>query len=461
MINRPTLVRRGALAVPILVVGACGAAAPVPDVALVVIDTLRADALSCYGNPRPTTPGLDRLAREGLLFEELLAHAPNTAPSHASLFTGLHPWAHATSNARHPEFGPGALDDRFVTLAERFAAAGYQTAAITDGLVLGPRWNLLQGFEHVQHDTAGVRAKVDQALALLEEGRDGRPLFLFLHTYQVHMPYTAPEPYARRFDPDYVGVLSATDAAIRESWNEHGEPPSLSLVRDQASFTPRDMEHLVALYHGELLYTDHELQRLWPLLTDALVVVTSDHGEEFGEHGQIGHRQLHRETLHVPLLVRLPGGAGGGRRVSGRVGTIDIHALLLREAGLAPPAGAIDLLALRPGGEGVHHAARTDRLTLGPQVPMDRAVRLGDLALLERSEGDTVMRWVYDMEHDPGALAPLLESAPELEQALERHAAEQDALRAAILGPQGRAVAAPLDDETRRQLRALGYGSGD
>jgi arylsulfatase A-like enzyme len=225
-----------------------------------------------------------------------------------------------------------------VTLAERFASAGYQTAAFTDGAVVGEDWNLLQGFEHVEAKTEGVAAKVDQALEFLANDRDDRPMFLFLHTYQVHMPYTAPEYFASLYDPDYEGVLLKTDRDIRTAWNERGELPPLDLLKDQSSFKEPDLEYLVALYHGELTYTDRELGRLWSRLEKdralgkSVVAVTADHGEEFGEHGQIGHRQLYQETLHVPLIVRLPDRDTAdlaGRRVQGRVGLIDLHDFLL------------------------------------------------------------------------------------------------------------------------------------
>lgn len=449
-----------------------GAGGDAPLLVLVVIDTLRADALSCYGNERPTTPELDALARGGVLFEDVLAHAPNTVPSHASLFTGLSPWAHAAANLEHPERGPAALDDRFETLAERLAAAGWQTAAFTDGAKLGPGWNLLQGFEHVESDTAGVAAKVDQALEFLAHRRDGRPLLVFLHTYQVHLPYTAPGELARRFDPDYEGVLSAPDREIRAAWNERGELPQVDLLERQAEFTARDVEHLVALYHGELAYTDRELGRLLDAvgpggsLGEATLVVTADHGEEFGEHGQIGHRQLFRETLHVPLLVHLPGKAGralAGRRVATRVGVLDVHSLLLSLAGQEPEAGTLDLLDLARGGDRparVHFAERNERLHLGPECPLDRAVRLGSRALLERHEGEGVRRRLHDLELDPDEATPLEGRDPALEARLEEHFQAAARLRDGVLSGDLPDPGAALDGSSRRELRALGYGAG-
>lgn len=443
-----------------------------PDVILVVIDTLRADALSCYGNPRKTTPNLDKLAEEGLLFEEVYSHAPNTGPAHASLFTGFHPWAHAVANIDHPQRGPAQLDDDFVTLAERFSAAGYQTAAFTDGAILGEDWNLLQGFEHVQADPAGVAVKVDQALALLANERDDRPLFLLLHTYQVHMPYTAPAPFGRLYDPDYEGVLLETDLQIRQTWEERGHLPPFKLLKDEAQFTARDYQHLVALYHGELAYTDRELGRLWAGLKQSgtfaksLIAVTADHGEEFGEHGQIGHRQLHKETLHVPLIVRLPEQSAGvalGSRIQGRFGSIDLHDLLLNVSGVWPDPGRNHLMHAAGGAPlqpRPHHAERTDRLHLGPDAPLDRSIRLGDRVLLERFENGHVTRRTFELKSDPTESKPLDLVYEDLEEKLDAHFADQEKLRTELIGESWNQAASPTDAATRRQLRALGYVDG-
>ena len=457
---RPAVLRPAAALA--LALGACGGEqrAARPDVALIVVDTLRADALSCYGNPRPTTPHLDALARSGVLFEQALAHAPNTTASHATLFTGLHPGAHGADNTLVDGGRPAALEDAFVTLAERLAAAGWRTAAFTDGVALGRAWNLLQGFARVECDSAGVAAKIEQALAFLDGPDDGRPRFLFVHTYQVHQPYTAPEPWATRFDPDYDGPLAAPDRANRAAWNEHGELPPHDLAADPARLSARDLEHLVALYHGELAYTDEALAPLLERLDPGWVVaVTSDHGEEFGEHGQVGHRQLFAETLHVPLILRAPDGPRGVR-VRGRVGLLDLHATLLAAAGLDAPDGALDLLDVARGGalpERAHFAQRNDSLHLGQRAPLYRSVRLGPRALIERFESDPPLRLAFDLDLDPAEREPLDVPWDDLAERLARHAAEQDDLRLEVLGADGPAHAPALGDGELRALRALGY----
>ena len=417
-----------------LLAGGCSppeGVSPGCDVVLVVIDTLRADALSCYGNPRPTSPGLDALAAGGVRFDEAWAQAPNTATSHATLFTGLYPWAHRVANLTSRDHGTAGLPPAFETLAERFAAAGYETAAFTDGGPLGEAWNLCQGFERLEARYEGVAAKVDQALAFLETRDPARPLFLFLHTYQTHLPYLAPPEWADRFDPDYDGILRQAAARVRAQRAEGAEvqPDGQLLLADRERFGPRDVEHLLALYHGEVAYTDHELGRLWDSLRArgsldrTLVVVTSDHGEEFGEHGRFGHHQLHRETQRVPLILRFPGGSaalGAGTVVGEPVGLLDLFPTLLEAAGLepGPDTGARSLLpGLRRGrvkprpifAETTEHLYPFD----GRELPFRRSLRHDGRAFLATRQGGVEELAVYDLAADPGETAPLYEaSAP-------------------------------------------------
>lgn len=449
---------------------------PGADVLLVVVDTLRADALSCYGNPRPTTPALDRLAARGARFEECLAQAPNTATSHATLFTGLHPWAHRVANLTSLELGTPGLPDAFETLAERFRAAGYRTVAVTDGGPLGTTWNLCQGFDVLEARYEGARAKVDAALRALDR-RGDEPLFLFVHTYQVHMPYAPPEGFVERFDPGYEGPLTAAVAEVRAA-RARGEEPNDGklLLRDRARFAERDLVHLRALYDAELAYTDGELARLLERVEREggfVVAVTSDHGEEFLEHGELGHVQLHRETLRVPLLLALPDGAWAGTVVAEPVGLVDLFATLCEAAGLPAAAGdsrsLLPLLAGRRRAELPLFAETTEHLYADRPHPWRRAVRSGGSTYLSEipcgpggeARGDAAAR-LYDAA-DPGEERELLAAggasararAEGLAALLERHLERQAELRRAV----GEAAAsfAPPGPETAAELRALGY----
>ena len=469
-----------------LLLAGCGAGAPPApapgaDVVLVIIDTLRADGLSCYGNPRPTTPHLDALAARGTLFEECLAQAPNTATSHASLFTGLPPWTHRVANLTDAETGTAGLPPAFVTLAERFSAAGYQTAAFTDGGPLGTAWNLMQGFETKVGRYEGARAKVDQALAFLESQRDGRPLFLLLHTYQVHQPFAPPREYVERFDPDYTGVLTERVAEVLRgrAAGEEFEPNGKLLMRGKAEFTERDFEHLRALYDAEIAYTDAELERLWARLAAGgdlertVVAVTSDHGEEFGEHGHWGHRQLHRETLRVPLILLVPGGGDTRRRVEERVSLIDLGPTLLAAVGIPDGAegfeaagGGRSLLPVLEGSapDRTSFAATTEHLYLDDaRYPRRRSVRDGARALLVEQRGGPEQTSLFELGDDRGEQHPIHAGDPgfaggaDLARALARQLREAEALRVKLLRGQATQVLLRPDAAELRELRRLGY----
>ncbi len=339
--------------------GGCGAGgeeAPAgPNVLVFLVDTLRADALSCYGCPRNTSPNLDAFAREALLFEEALAPSPYTATSHASLFTSTWPAVHGVWNRTllesgeelHPALAPAAT-----TLAEVFRAGGWATACIADGGWISARRGLDQGFEHFDSDYRGVRDRFDAALEWLRDRPRDRPFFLFLHTYEVHAPYLPPEGYENRFAGDYDGPLRQVLAEAR-AFVEAGEGREDSLTEVHRKFFrpwfdrmgPEDVDFYRALYEAEVSLVDEEFARvlgylrLEGLLEDTIVVVTADHGEAFHEHGSFGHRQVWEEQLRIPCIIRVPGGPRG-LRVPGPVSLLDLMPSLLSACGLPVPEAA-------------------------------------------------------------------------------------------------------------------------
>jgi arylsulfatase A-like enzyme len=469
----------------LLAVLAPGCDEPTPvlrDVVLVSIDTLRADGLSSYGNPRPTSPHLDALARTGFVFEQCYAPAPETAPSHASMFTGLGTAVHRVANLRLADQPTPGLASAFDTLAERFSRAGYRTAAFTDGGPLGTAWDLQQGFQVHHGRLEGVEAKVDRALAFLRASGDERPVFLFLHTYQVHLPYVAPIEWAHRFtDPGYDGVLVEAEASTRAARDDGTlRPDGKILLRDEERFTPRDVEHLKRLYEGEIAFTDHHLQRLWTFLSETgrlertVVAVTSDHGEEFGEHGFFGHRQLHVESLHVPLVLRLPRGTAGddlpvppagGGRVSARVGLIDLYPTLLEAAGLAIPAhaqGRSLVAGLRLGRfeDEPSVALTTAHFYGGGHMRWRQSVRSGSHALLRDVVGGRMELRLYDLSQDAGEHTPLTSGddvSKRLAALLDGAIAEEEQLRASLLAGGSEDAHATPDAATLSELDSLGY----
>ncbi|MBI1382035.1 MAG: sulfatase-like hydrolase/transferase [Planctomycetaceae bacterium] len=496
---RPAAGRRLAAAGALLpAVGALLACGPGPrerpNLALVIVDTLRADALSSYGNPRPTTPHLDRLAQGGVLFERIYAQAPNTATSHATLFTGLEPWVHRVANMTSLEHGTPGLDPRFATLAERLGAAGFRTGAFTDDGPLGKGWGLMRGYQTLEAKLEGVEAKAAQSLAWLDRAEDPeQPFFLTLHTYETHQPFVPPEHWIERFDPGYEGPLRERLAELR-ALEARGERPNdgLVLLADWKRLSARDFEHLRALYDAEVAHTDEVLGRWFEelaargLFDSMALAVTSDHGEEFGEHGQYGHLQLHDETLHVPLILKLPGGAHAGRRIGARLALADLHPTLLELADLGPPREARATSLLGPLADGRWPerpvlAQTTEHLYPPLQgKPALSAIRTERYALLvQRSSAPgapgsgSPEAELYDLHADPGELAAVARRGAEepagstadaarLGTLLARLEGELQGLeraQARILGGAARGLM-PGSKELEHLHAALGYGRG-
>ncbi len=483
-----------------------------PNVLLVSIDTLRADHLSSYGYHRPTSPTLDRWANEGVLFLECFAPTSWTLPSHLSMLTGLGISAHGIDDDRLWQVvgqpgGPSELPLRGTFVPEVLQRAGYRTAGFHSWMYLEERFGFGPGFEVYERirdfeplddeTMAQVEAEmeagggpllrqlrrthpqlfmnqgpvadrvVDRALAWLGELDDPkRPWFLFLHIFDPHDDYTPPEPFDRLFtDPDYDGPIDGRGVM------SPGGPVRYGMER-------RDLEHLIALYDGEIAWVDSQLERLAGELDRrgewdrTLSIVTSDHGEEFFEHGLKQHRaQLFRESVHVPLILRLPGRLTAGVRVAGPVGLIDIAPTLYALADVAAPQpmSGIDLVPLtraravneeRPYTALLHHFDGTD------WTPSRRlALRIGDRATLwdlPRGGPEVVVhfdRAENPLERGPGeTLAPgdprLTRALADLEAARARYRADRDAL------PPRRLDARPLSEADLAQLAAMGY-SGD
>ena len=282
--------------------------APHPvHVFLITIDTLRADRLPAWGYADGRTPAIDRLIAAGAMFEDAVAHTPVTLPSHASILTGLHPPEHGVRAN-----GTFRLPDGVPTLPGMLRDRGWRTAAFVSSFVLDTRFGLSSGFDAYDDETEveahqlrtqmwerRAERTVTRAIEWLDR-QDGRhPLCLWLHLYDPHAPFEPPEPFAGRFaDP----------------------------------------------YDGEIAYADSQLDRFFRYLTQrgldrhAITVLTADHGESLGEHGERNHAMfIYEATQHVPLITRFPGGRHAGKRVTGLVRHVDIVPTVLRELGLKGP----------------------------------------------------------------------------------------------------------------------------
>jgi arylsulfatase A-like enzyme len=426
-------------------------------VVLVVNDTMRRDRVGAYGGPA-RTPAFDRFAAEGLLFEHAYSQAPWTKPSIATLFTGLHPSQHGVLS--HP-VGRGsavesdALSRELTTLAEVLGAAGYETAAFVANPWLREELGFAQGFE-TWDDTAAANGApgeplVRAALSWLAERRDARPFFLYLHTMDSHAPYPpiAEETLRARekeLEADDRPLREGARTAIRnaarlEGGRSAGVPPSIAL--------------LGIAYDGGLAKFDAALAQLMagleqrPDAGELAMLVTSDHGEAFFEHGWASHGHgLFDDEIAVPFAAHLPG-VTGPARVACPVGLVDVMATLCVYLGVDCPAHDFGVSFL-PSPQDV----REPRWIASEGVlgkPEHRAIRNGEVELLFEPRG----RRVAAPSVQPDGYALYLEGERErrpVPEELKRALAGAVSKHAAP-----RAAGVPLDAETRARLEALGY----
>ena len=308
-----------------------------PGIVLILVDTLRADHLGAYGYSRPTSPSLDAVASRGVLFEQAIASAPWTLPSAMALLTGRLPSGHRVENDGMK------LPAGIPTLAQVLKDAGYRTSAVVSHIYVSGLFGFDRGFDHFEdfgltrdyRFEAGreprAEAVTDRALEQIRVLK-GRPFFLLVHYFDPHWDYDPPPPFKTRFTGPYQGTMTGS----YQSFSRYIQPG--------AELAPEDRRHLVDLYDGEIAYTDSQVGRLLEGLREAgagggtVVVVTSDHGEEFKEHGSLGHgRNLYDEVVKVPLIVADLRVKGAARRVAEQVRSIDIFPTLCELAGAAVP----------------------------------------------------------------------------------------------------------------------------
>jgi arylsulfatase A-like enzyme len=408
-------------------------------VLLISIDTLRRDHVSAYGYRRPTTPRLDALGRAGVLFDDAVSTSSWTLPAHLSLMTSADPAEHGGTDMGH------GFNHRLPTLAALLRRAGFSTHAVTSHLYVSAVYGLDDGFDSLDfHQDRKAIDVADRAISLLDRVGD-RPFFIFLHFYDPHWHYDPPPQTRKIFERPYSGSLTGL-------WQDFSK-------RDASSVTPEDLQHLIDLYDGEIRYADDEIGRVLDHLRlrgldrGTLVAVTSDHGEEFLEHGSWEHQKtLYEEVIRIPMVLSGPSVAV--RREAAQVSLLDLAPTILAWAGVAAPPqrGRSLLSSLSPReayGETEHTADGTRKLFLRAGAGSWKTI-----LSLPRDRSDKAVReeW-YDLAADPAERRdqpPRSDRAESLRrQALARFAEDR--------GRGGEAPAVHLTPEQRERLRALGY----
>jgi len=437
------------------------------NVILISVDTLRADHLGCYGYERETSPNIDSLANDSVLFSNVYASSPWTLPSHVSMLTSLHGVHHQVYHDDE------RMDPAILTLADLLRKNHFFCTAFTGGGFVSSVYGFSKGFDMYQEGGGGVHRQdaAEYSCGLVTEWLDthskNKNFFLFVHTYQPHDPYACPEPYRDMF--------LSEDAKWRHI-NLMGHLGGRSNL-----FKPLpegERQNIEDLYDGEVRYTDEALigpliQKLKQLdLYDrTLIIFTSDHGEEFYDHKSWGHgHQLYDESLKVPLLIKFPGSRFRGTKISNIVSLVDVMPTILDELRIDISELSLDGKSLFPVIEGKDKEDRSFWADIGDNVlnshvPQKISTNSGtekfilnkkyteeDLSYFEYPPPDTGPVELYELKGDPREELNIADNRAALVNRLIRtiEVLYSQARKRRSLKPE-------IDEDLKEQLRALGY----
>ena len=408
-------------------------------VILISIDTLRRDHVGTYGYSRPTTPTLDALGKGGLVADDAVSVSSWTLPSHLSMLTSVLPGTHGGTDMKQ------AFNRSVPTVAELLKAQGVATHAVTSHLYVSQTYGLDAGFDSMNFRQDRLAENVaNHAMDLVDRFGD-RPFLIFLHFYDPHWHYAPPPEVLKIFETSYTGKITGNLNDFQK------------LRADQVR--PADLEHLLALYDGEIRYTDNEIGRVIAhlkerdVLRNTLMVVTSDHGEEFLEHGSWEHQKtLYEEVIRVPLMVSGPGVAP--RHEAQPVSLLDIAPTILDFLSVKPSPGMKGVSLLRPVSDLREMYGETDHTIDGTRLSFLRGGAKSWKAILRSDpakKDERTSEW-YDLAKDPGERT----NRPPAESA---RASIESRARDLALKSRSNAASKPveLSPEQKEKLRALGY----
>ncbi|MBU0755514.1 MAG: sulfatase [Planctomycetes bacterium] len=408
------------------------------NVILISLDTLRADHLGTYGYDRNTSPNLDILANQGIVFDRAIAQASSTTPSHRSLFHSKPASAYKSDGLR---------------LQEVLLKHGYRTAAFTGGGNISKRLGFGRGFELYCEDKGGLAISIPRARRWLEQ-LHGEPFFLFLHTYDIHLPYDPPPPHDTLFYPGYQGSIKGEDT--RDLLRRIRKLGEYKDTGGEVVLSESDRRRIIALYDGGIHYTDEKVGDFLTLLEElklareTLVVVFSDHGEEFWDHGLVSHAHtVFEELVHVPMIWRFPGEWRAGSRVSESVPLMDIAPTILDFLRIEKP-DAFEGHSLLPLMKGEKEAPRP---TLSEQEGLCAWTEFPWKLIIEFS--DSAAPLLFNLESDPEECHDLRNDQQEISKTLAKNLSKALAGRTVS---KVRAVDEGIENEDLlERLRALGY----
>lgn len=461
-------------------------ATPPPLVLLFSIDTLRADHLSSYGYRRETTPFIDSFASGAVLFENAISQAAVTAPSHMSIFTSLMPVVHRVSNPHTFNESIVALAETIPTWTEMLQELGWITHGLHGGGPVSAQFGFDRGFDSYRDDFFYAfhidYYRPEREIATIRDiikaaREEQRPLFLFLHHYLCHDPYLkAPPDYNQRFLENPVPGLPLTRNDLKR--REGGAIDEESFWDDFDLENQEHLDHLIALYDGNILYSDHIFRQVIDVLKDegvyedSLLILTSDHGEEFYEHGGYRHWRLFVEHLHVPLIIKFPGGEFAGERIPHYVRIMDLlpsifEYLEIPIRQIIQGKSFLPLLTDRGNYDPPIISEALDFYLAEEPDPRESIRLMADGYSYSNQLSDGYWRpglegqdeWLFNLDNDPREQVNLIEKDPEIAARMRSRAAqllrEHRALRDHLELAPGEA-AAPGED-LRRQLQSLGY----
>jgi arylsulfatase A-like enzyme len=460
-----------------------------PNVLLVTLDTVRADHTSLYGYRRPTTPNLVALARDSIVYRQAISAGDMTLSTHASIFTGVYPSLHGAHFSVQRQVGLPLSDD-FRTLPEILASQGYHTVAVVANFAyLAPTFGFARGFERYDSRTAlpflaevpqfYLRARVrnyltrfaepvafeqqilpaekinQEVFAVLNTLRsDRRPFFLFVNYMDAHWPYLPPAPY----DTLYPGKAQRF-TGVRYSYMEE------EVLRGDRNVTEAERRHLISQYDGAIRYLDQQVGRLISelkrqgLYDNTLLIITSDHGEAFGERHLLQHGvSVYQDQVHVPLLIKFPHGrirTAGGTAIDSPVSSVDLLPTILDTAGVPVPkqVQGRSLLSSAPDAQRRIFAESFPSrrlISLQPRLDrIERAVISGSMKLIGSTAG---RRELYDLAKDPNEDENIYAASGSGSRALETSLEQWTKAALAKSRPEG-----PIDPGVIERLRSLGY----